>query len=134
MPLLSSSGTRPACPGSVRTLLLLALLGGIAGCARESPTGPTRNPDLVVPLNSSLIEITALVLEYGTEEPIAEASVFLNSRAVGQTDDAGTLTTHAAPGLELTMYATAPGYRRSLTVAGTPYNAERWTFFLEKQM
>jgi hypothetical protein len=87
----------------------------------------------VVPLNGSLIEITALVLEYGTELPIEEASVFLNSRAVGQTDAAGTLTTHASPGLEMTMYATADGYRRSLTVAGTPFNAERWTFFLERQ-
>jgi hypothetical protein len=94
---------------------------------------PTRDSDLVARVNNPLVEITAQVLEYGTELPIAEASVFLNSRAVGRTDADGTLTTQTAPGLELTMYATAPGYRRSLTVAGTPYNAERWTFFLERQ-
>ena len=117
----------------MRALLLVTVLLASA-CARESTLAPTRDSDLVVPINGSLIEITAQVLEYGTELPIAAASVFLNSRVIGQTDIEGTLTTHAAPGLELTMYATAPGYRRSLTVAGTPYSAERWTFFLEKQM
>jgi hypothetical protein len=116
----------------VRALIVIAVLSGASGCARDSITAPTRNPDLVVPVNTGLIEITATVLEYGSEEPIARALVFVDSRSVGHTGEDGTLTTHAAAGREVTMYATAEGYRRSLTVAGTPYNAERWTFFLER--
>ena len=96
-----------------------------------APASPDAAPQPLAPSPSDSVAITAQVLEYRTGRPIEQASVFLDHASVGKTGADGTLITEAERGRELTMYAVADGYERSLTVSGTPYGAERWTFYLE---
>jgi hypothetical protein len=114
----------------VRALLAAAAIVCSTACGgQHSLTSPTEE-QTSAPVQATL-SLTVRVLETQTERAIPRASVFLDNQPVGQTGDDGTLITETVSGREVTVHATADGYRQSVIVAATPNAGERWTFFLE---
>jgi hypothetical protein len=114
----------------VRTLARLLIVSAIlsTACAEtRSVTAPTA----AVPISSSAsTDLTVRVLTRGGELPIAGATVFQNSTAIGITNRVGELRTNVHVDVEFHIEVSAPGYL-GFDVAGTVRGAERWTFYLE---
>ncbi len=116
----------------MRTGLLVALLSAttiLAGCASQSPVGPTQA--LVYPISASRPQNSALtvrVLSRDSEQPIAGAAV-QSATTSATTDALGVCTLSVVVGEELEVNVSASGYE-PMGASGLLGPNERWTFYL----
>jgi hypothetical protein len=119
-------------PSPVRAAGVVVLAAILSGCevtkSSNSPTAPTAAASPSRPVGTSIL--TVRVLTRGAEQPVAAATVFRNSAAVGQTDAAGLLRAEVTVGVEVSIDVSAAGFvgcGATATVTGP----EQWTFYLE---
>ena len=114
----------------VRTvaLLLMTCVGPAMACAgARTPAAPTMAAAITP---SASTDLTVRVLTRGSELPIAGATVFQGTSAVGTTDGIGELRTNVPVDVEFHISVDAPGFV-GLGASGTVRSEERWTFYLE---
>jgi hypothetical protein len=108
-------------------VMRFALLGALlllTGCV-AAPT-PLPQPD------AETVAVVVRVLAYGSEEPIAAATVLRDTLPIGATGTDGVFVFRVTRGTTIVLEAIKQGYADSVSAAGEVNGAnERWTFYLE---